>query len=78
MTLELLMTKDDFFDRCYKPFFLGGVKEITNQTEYGEDHFAITIFDRRVFYTDAFEYVKNADTDEYFIKDGKWIGDCND
>ena len=73
MTLELLMKQDDRFGEK-APYRLGGVKEITEQTEYGEGHFAITIFDRRVFFTEVFEYVKNDDTGEYFVKDGKWVG----
>ena len=49
MTLELKRYKDDFFDNSTEPYRLGGVEDITNDTEYGEGYFTITIFDRRVF-----------------------------
>ena len=62
------------FNNSTKPYSLGGVKEITNNTEYGDGYFAITIFDRQVFLTDAFEYVKDSSSGKYFVKDGKWIG----
>ena len=54
-------------------YSLGGVVRITDDTEYGKGHFAIFIFERKVFYTDAFEYVRCRETGEYFIKDGKWV-----
>jgi hypothetical protein len=53
---------------------LGGVRDITDKTEYGEGHHAITIFDRKVFLTNAFEFVRDVDTNKYFVKDGKWVG----
>ena len=56
-------------------YSLGGVVMITNDTEYGDGHFAIVIFDRRVFYTDAFEFVRCRETGEYFVKDGMWVYD---
>lgn len=56
-----------------KPYRLFGVQRITKRTEYGIGHFSITIFDTRMFCTDMFEYVRDVDTDEYFVKDGKWI-----
>lgn len=74
MTLELKQYYNEFFNNSTKPYSLGGVKEITSNTEYGDGHFAITIFDRKVFLTDAFEYVKDLDSGKYFVKDGKWIG----
>lgn len=74
MTLELKQYYSDFFNNSTKPYLLDGVKEITSNTEYGDGHFAITIFDRQVFLTDAFEYVKDLDSGKYFVKDGKWIG----
>ena len=76
MTLELLMKQDEkWLVKCYNPFLLHGVQDITDQTEYGKGHFAITIFDRRVFLTETYEYVKDADTGKYYVKDGKWVGD---
>lgn len=54
------------------PYLLGGVKEITCDTEHGEGYHAITIFDRRVFATECFEFVRNRDTGEYYVKNGKW------
>lgn len=74
MTLELKQYYNKFFNNSTKPYSLGGVKEITNNTEYGDGYFAITIFDRQVFLTDAFEYVKDSSSGKYFVKDGKWIG----
>ncbi len=74
MTLELKQYYNEFFNNSTKPYSLGGVKEITNNTEYGDGYFAITIFDRQVFLTDAFEYVKDSSSGKYFVKDGKWIG----
>lgn len=74
VTLELLRKKDHWFVGIPVPYRLGGVQEITGKTKYGENHFSITIFDTRVFFTDAFTYIKNADTGEYFVKDGKWVG----
>ena len=56
-------------------YSLGGVVKITNETEYGEGHFAVVIFDRRVFYTEAFEFVRCRETGKYFVKDGKWVYD---
>ena len=56
-------------------YSLEGVVTITNDTEYGDGHFAIVIFDRRVFYTDDFEFVRCRETGEYFVKDGMWVWD---
>ena len=75
MTLELLRYPDEFFEstRNPKPYTLGGVEKITCNTEYGVGHFAITIFDTRVFVTKLFQYVKNAETGEYYVKYGVWV-----
>lgn len=73
MTLELKQYYNEFFNNSTKPYSLGGVKEITNNTEYGDGHFSITIYERKVFITDAFEYVKDKDSGKYFVKDGEWI-----
>lgn len=75
MTLELLRYPDEFFEstRNPKPYTLGGVEKITCNTEYCVGHFAITIFDTRVFVTELFQYVKNAETGEYYVKDGVWV-----
>jgi len=75
MVLELKQYKNDFFNNSTEPYLISGVKEITGDTEYGAGHFAITIFDREVFYMPAFEYVKDADSGKYYVKDGKWAGD---
>lgn len=75
MTLELKQYRSDFFNNSTQPYSLGGVKEITEKTEYGVGHFAITIFDRRVFISSCFEYVKDAESGKYFIKNGKWVAD---
>ena len=56
-------------------YSLGGVVTITNDTEYGGGYFAVVIFDRRVFYTAAFEFVRCRETGEYFVKDGMWVWD---
>ena len=66
MTLELKQWNNE-------PYALGGVQEITDKTEYGEGHFAITIFDRRIFFLDCFEYVKCRETGEYFVNRGEWV-----
>ena len=73
MILELKQYKSDFFDN--RPYLLGGVEEITDKTEYGIGHFAITISDRRVLMTDRYEYVKDAESGKYFVKKGKWVAD---
>lgn len=73
MTLELKQYKSDFFNNYTEPYTLSGVKSITNETIYGEGHFAITIFDTRVFITDAFEYVKEIDSGKIYVKNGKWV-----
>lgn len=75
MTLELKQYKSDFFNNSTEPYRLGGVKSITDNTVYGSGHFAVTIFDTKVFITSAFEYVKDADSKKYFVKNGKWVGD---
>ena len=75
MTLELKRCKSDFFNISTKPYRLGGVQSITNDTVYGEGYFCIATFDTRVFFTDLFEYVKDADSEKFFIKNGKWIYD---
>lgn len=79
-TLELLRYPDDFFEvnRNPKPYTLGGVKKITYDTEYGAGHFAITIYDTRVFATEFFQYVKNAETGEYYVKDGAWVAELEE
>ena len=59
MTLELKQYNSEVFNN--RPYLLGGVKEITDKTEYGIGHFAITISDRRVLITDRYEYVKDAE-----------------
>ncbi len=75
MTLELKKYKDDFFNWSTEPYRLERVERITNETVYGKGCFSITIFDERFFLTKTFEYIKNADTDEYFVKNGEWVGD---
>ena len=74
MTLELLQ-KPFWLNKNPVPYMLGGVEKVTDKTEYGEGHFAITIFDRRVFITEGFEYVRNADTGESFVENGEWVGE---
>ena len=66
MTLELKRYNEP-------PYLLGGIREITDATEYGEGHFVITIFDQKVFFTDAFEYVKDPDTNTVYVQDGEWV-----
>ena len=68
MTLELKQYKS-------KPYCLNGIKTIANDTAYGAGVFAVTISDTRAFITAAFEYVKDADSKKYFVKNGKWVGD---
>ena len=68
ITLELKQKEKDEYS-------LGGVVKITNDTEYGEGHFAVVIFDRQIFFTDAFEFVRCGETGEYFVKDGVWVYD---
>ncbi len=74
MTLELKQYKSDFFNNSTEPYRLGGVKSITDNTVHGEGHFAITIFDTKVFVASAFEYVKDVDSGKMFVKNGKWEG----
>lgn len=57
------------------PYSLRGVQKITDKTEYGDGHFAITIFDRRIFVTSCFEYVKDVEKEKYYVKMGKWVGE---
>lgn len=73
MTLELKQYPNQINQQYQKSYFLGGVQEITNQTEYGPGYFAITIFDRRIFVTCDFEYIKEKGRERYFIKNGKWV-----
>lgn len=73
MTLELKQYKHEVFNNSTEPYILGGVKNITNETAYGEGHFSITIFDTRVFVSDFFEYVKDADSGKMYVKNGKWV-----
>ncbi len=75
MTLEIKQYRSYFFHNSTEPYRLSGVIDITDKTEYGEGHFAITISDRRVFYPEYFEYVKDADSGKYYIKDGIWVAD---
>lgn len=72
ITLELKQNKNNYFRNSTEPYLLCGVEEITDKTEYGLGYFAITIFDKRLFLTEAFEYVKNHETGEFYVKDGKW------
>ena len=73
MTLELKQYNSEVFNN--RPYLLGGVEEITDKTEYGIGHFAITIFDRRVFITSCYEYDKDAESGKYYVKNGKWVKD---
>ena len=57
------------------PYSLYGVQKITDKTEYGDGHFARTIFDRRIFVTSCFEYVKDVKKEKYYVKMGKWVGE---
>ena len=57
------------------PCSLRGVQKITDKTEYGDGRFAITIFDRRIFVTSCFEYVKDVEKEKYYVKMGKWVGE---
>ena len=74
MTLELKRYKDSFFNNSTEPYALGGVKEICLMPAH-EEYFCITIFDTRTFVPESFEYVKDMDTDTYFVRDGKWVAD---
>lgn len=73
MTLEMKQYKHPFFNNSTEPYRLGGVKDITNETIYGEGHFAITICDTRVFATDFFEYIKDTDSEKLYVENGKWV-----
>lgn len=72
MTLELKRYKDPFFNNSTEPYALGGVEEIGLMPKH-EKYFFITIFDTRIFVPEMFEYVKDRDTDAYFVRDGKWV-----
>ena len=72
MTLELKQYKDRFFNNSTNPYLLGGVKEIGLMQKH-EEYFFITIFDTRIYVTEKFEYVKDRDTDTYYVRDGKWV-----
>lgn len=74
MILELKRYKDSFFDNSTEPYAFGGVEEIGLMPKH-EDYFYITIFDTRIFSTDSFEYVKDRDTEAYFVRDGKWVAE---
>lgn len=67
MTLELKRWNEE-------PYALGGVTKITDKTEYGEGHFAITIFDRRVFFLNCFEFVRCRETGTVYVNRGEWVG----
>ena len=69
MTLEIKQLKST------APYLLGGVQKITDKTEYGDGRFAITIFDRRIFVTSCFAYVKDVKKEKYYVKMGKWVGE---
>lgn len=71
MTLEL---KQYNYNHA-KPYRLGGVKDITDKTNYGDGYVSITIFDTRTFIIDSFEYVKDIDSGEYYVKNGEWVGE---
>lgn len=71
MTLELKQYKKVFFHNSTKPYRLGGVKSITNETEYGEGYLSITIFDTRVFVSNFFEYIKDVDSGKMYVENGK-------
>lgn len=73
MILELKRYEDDFFNNSIEPYRLGGVEDVTDKTEYGEGYFAITIFDRRVFFVKDFEYVRCVETGKYYINNGKCV-----
>lgn len=73
MTLELKQYRHSVFNNSTEPYRLGGVKDITSETIYGEGHFAITIFDTRVFATDFFAYVKDADSGKMYVENGEWV-----
>ena len=75
MTLELKQYNSEVFNN--RPYLLGGVKEITEKTEYGVGRFAMdfSIFGSRVYTTDCYEYVKDAESGKYYVKNGKWVKD---
>ena len=73
MTLILKRYKNEIFNNSTDPYRLGGVKNITSETEYGEGHFAITIFDTRIFATDFFEYVKDDESGKVYVENGEWV-----
>lgn len=73
MTLEMKQYKHHVFNNSTEPYRLGGVKAITNETIYGGGHFSITIFDTRVFATEFFEYVKDADSGKLYVENGRWV-----
>lgn len=73
MTLELKRYKDDFLTIQQNQYRLGGVEDVTDKTGYGEGHFAISIFDRRIFLVKDFEYVRCVETGKYYINNGKWV-----
>lgn len=73
MILELKRYEDDFFNNSTEPYRLGGVEDVTDKTEYGEGYFAITIFDRRVFFVKDFKYVRCVETGKCYVDSGKWV-----
>lgn len=73
MTLLMKQYKNEFFNNSTEPYRINGVKDITNKTIYGDLHFAITILDTKVFATYFFEYVKDADSGNVYVENGKWV-----
>ena len=73
MILELKRYEDDFFNNSTEPYRLGGVEDVTDKTEYGGGYFAITIFDRRVFFVKDLKYVRCVETGKCYVDSGKWV-----
>jgi hypothetical protein len=73
MTLEL---KKYSSWEPHKPndYMLYGVKYIFRYPEYVKGNFTIVVNSTYIMPIKMFEYVRDIDTDKYYIKDGEWCG----
>lgn len=75
MTLELKMFPDEYGLSSVAPYALSKVRKISSSSK--ARLVDITIDDTRSFLISRFDYIKDIDTGEYFVRNGEWIKDLD-
>ena len=78
ITLELKRYEKELFKSYTKPFCIYDVIDISDNTDLGDEYFSITTSEKQQrLNLRTFEYVKDSNTGELYVKDGKWVAKSN-